>query len=127
MKIVGFRSSQLKSTADIFHALGRFIFKTSILAYSPEFMCYGTSGTSAMALLGIAPYCQCYNVLYDSRFFFDGMIYTLRKWGKTSDPGFRVPESWQDIWHFSRNLGEIKNRIESDVEEGYKRNKLKLK
>ena len=37
------------------------------------------------------------------------------KVGKTpSDPESRVPGSWQDLGHFSRNFGAIKNRIECD-------------
>ena len=41
-----------------------------------------------------------------------------------SDPGSRVPGSWQDYGHFSRNFGAVKDRIEWDGKGEYKRNAL---
>ena len=44
-------------------------------------------------LLSTASDCPCYNVLYDG-FFFDGWIWTIRKWPKPFwilNPGFRDP------------------------------------
>ena len=50
------------------------------------------------------------------------------KIGKThSDPGSRVPQDLQDLGCFSRNLGLLKDRIESDVKGGYKRHKIQQK
>ena len=39
-----------------------------------------------------------------------------------SDPG-----SWQDVEHFSRNIGEVKERIESDMKRGCEQNNLEQK
>ena len=43
------------------------------------------------------------------------------------DPGSSVPGSWQDFGIFSRNFGEINDKIESDVKGGHKLNKTKYK
>ena len=56
------------------------------------------------------------------------MISTPTEWAKTlSDPGSRVPGSWQDLWHVSRNFGELKDRTELDLKGGYERNALQQK
>ena len=37
------------------------------------------------------------------------------------DPGSRAPGSWRHLWHFSRNFGVVKERIETDGKSGFKR------
>ena len=57
-------------------------------------------------------------------FFFGGMIWTPWKWAITlSELGSSIPGSWQYLWHFSRNLGEIKNRIKWEVIGAMSKNK----
>ena len=95
--------------ADMFHALGRFIFKRR--SWLRHFWVL----------------CLTVHVLVHAIMFkwpvHDGVIWTPWKYAKTlSEPGSRAAGSWQDLEHFSRNFHEIKDRIESNVAWGCKRN-----
>ena len=103
---------------DLFHALECFIFKRR---FWQNTTCYGTS-----------EYCAWFSMLWclTQQFFFSVMEWFEPHENKTrtlSDPGSRVPESWQNLWHFSRHFGEVKNRIESGVKRRYQHNGLQHK
>ena len=50
------------------------------------------------------------------------------KWPKThSDLGSRAPQDLQDLWHFARNFGLVKDGIESEKKGEYKLHKLQQK
>ena len=46
---------------------------------------------------------------------------------KLSDTGSIIPGYWQDLGHFSGHFGAGRNRNDSGVKGGYKRNKLQQK
>ena len=74
----------------------------------------------ATALLSTAPHCQCYHFIYDVSFSLMELLEPYENGIKTLrilDPGLRDPGRTFGIL---RNLGDVKNRNESDVKEGYK-------
>ena len=67
-------------------------------------------------------------MFYMARFFFQlNDLNPMEIDKRLSDIGYRVPGSWQDLMHFSRNFGEVKDKTELDFKGGYKRHKLQEK
>ena len=83
--------------------------------------------TCVMVLLRIAPVHQCRNALYDRALFWLKYLSPMKMDKKTSDSGSRIPGILAGSLSFSRNFGEVNHRIEPDVREGYKHNKLQQK
>ena len=105
------------SRTDIFHALGLFIFKRQ---FWQNMMVLDTS--EHWAWLSHAIMC------YMTGDFFDETIWTPWKSTNTHwDLGSRVPQYLQDLGHFYRNFGLVKDRTESDVKVGYECHKLQQK